>query len=113
MCLMCLSGLEKGAELIVVYHLYSMKYDHKCTVQCAVPKEDAHLPTVSDLWPAADWHEREAYDMYGVIFEGHHDHRRILCPDDWEGHPLRKDYKAPESYHDIPLTAIFPPERAS
>jgi NADH-quinone oxidoreductase subunit C len=109
-CLMCLSAVEKGPELHTVYHLYSIRHHHRFTLRCIVAKEDAVMPSVSTIWPTAEWHEREAYDMMGIQFSGHPDHRRILCADDWEGHPLRKDYKSPESFHDIPLTNIFPPD---
>jgi len=85
----------------VVYHLWSMSNAHKVAVKITVDRTNPRLPTVSDLWPAADWHEREQYDLLGVIFEGHPDLRRILCPEDWEGHPLRKDYVQPLEYHGI------------
>lgn len=111
-CLMCLSGVQRGGELQVVYHLHSMQHRHSLTLKCSVAIDDPVLPTICDVWPTADWHEREAFDMLGLQFTGHPDHRRILCPDDWEGYPLRKDYVAPESYHGIPLTAILPGEAA-
>ncbi len=104
-CLMCLSGLETAEEMLVVYHLYSMRHGHKCTLKCGGPKGDqVVVPTVCRIWPTAEWHEREAFDLFGIRFEGHPDPRRILCPDDWEGHPLRKDYVPQEKWHDIPLT---------
>jgi NADH-quinone oxidoreductase subunit C len=108
--LMCLSGVDRATELEAVYHLCSMKLHHRVTLRCAVPKDDPLIPSVCSIWTAADWHEREAWDLIGIRFEGHPDFRRILCSDDWEGHPLRKDYVMPSHYHGIPLTAQLPPE---
>ena len=99
--LMCLSGVDLGAkeeEFSVVYHLYSMQHRRTVVLKASMPKTDAHLPSVSHIWKTADWHERETYDLYGILFEGHTDLRRILLPDDWEGYPLRKDYKEPDFY---------------
>jgi NADH-quinone oxidoreductase subunit C len=109
--LMCLSGIEYESELQAVYHLHSMKYNHKATLRCATSKVDPIIPSVAHVWGIAGWHEREAYDMFGIRFEGNPDLRRILCPDDWEGHPLRKDYIPPKMYHDIPVT-ILPEEKS-
>ena len=99
--LMCLSGVDLGVKeenLEIVYHLFSMTHRHTVVLKVHLPKEDPHIPSVEDVWKTANWHEREAYDLYGITFEGHSDLRRILMPDDWEGHPLRKDYKDPEFY---------------
>jgi NADH-quinone oxidoreductase subunit C len=97
--LMCLSGMDFGKNIIgVVYHLFSMVKKHKLTVKIEVPVDNAVIPSVESVWGTANWHEREAYDMIGITFPGHPDMRRIFCPDDWEGHPLRKDYKVPEFY---------------
>ena len=98
-----ISGYDLGAgkELGVIYHLFSFRHKHWFTLRTEVPREGGHIPTVSLLWRTADWHEREAYDLFGVVFDGHPDHRRILCPDDWEGWPLRKDYVVQEYYHGI------------
>jgi NADH-quinone oxidoreductase subunit C len=114
--LMCLSGVdaldEKNAEASrfwVVYHLHSMPLRHKVTLKVELPRQDGvSLPTVSRVWTAADWSEREVFDLFGVSFEGHPDPRRILLPDDWMGYPLRKDYKDPEDYHGIKVKAEYP-----
>jgi NADH-quinone oxidoreductase subunit C len=86
----------------VVYHLIKLAststtvaqigQPERVRVLCGVPENDPAVPTVSDLWPAADWAEREVYDLFGVTFSGHPDLRRIQMPVEWEGYPLRKDY---------------------
>lgn len=97
--LMCLSGVDNGKGILgVVYHLYSMTKRHKITVKTDIPVADPAVASVASVWPGADWHEREAYDMFGMTFTGHPDHRRILLPEDYPGHPLRKDFKVPEFY---------------
>ena len=92
----------------VVYHLFSLSLRHRLTVKVKLPRwkndtpgELPEVPTVSHVWGIADWHEREAYDLVGIGFTGHPNLLRILCPDDWEGHPLRKDYAFPEEYHGV------------
>jgi NADH-quinone oxidoreductase subunit C len=97
------SGYDLGAgkNLGVIYHFFSIRHNHWFTVKTEVPREGGHIPTVAFLWRTADWHEREVYDLFGITFDGHPDHRRILCPDDWEGWPLRKDYVVQEYYHGI------------
>jgi NADH-quinone oxidoreductase subunit C len=101
--LMCLSGVDYGPaeNLGVVYHLNSLKHLHKFCLKVDVPREEPKVASVESVWRTADWHERECYDMFGIVFEGHPDLRRILCPDDWEGWPLRKDYVVEEFYHGI------------
>src|SRR3990172_3578112 len=100
--LMCLSGVdypkEKPPRMEVVYHLYSYTHLHTFVLKVHLPREDPALPTVEGTWSVANWHEREAYDMFGIVFTGHSDLRRILLPDDWEGWPLRKDWVDPEFY---------------
>ena len=97
--LMCLSGMDYGkGTLGVVYNIFSMKKKHKLNLKVEVPKDKAEVPSVALVWQTANWHEREAYDLVGVKFLDHPDLRRILMPDDWEGHPLQKDYKVPEFY---------------
>jgi NADH-quinone oxidoreductase subunit C len=98
--LMCLSGVDYGKDVIgVVYNLFSMTHRHKMTLKTEVTRTAPEVPSVTHIWPSANWHEREAFDLIGIVFKGHPDLRRILLPDDWEGHPLRKDYKVPEFYH--------------
>jgi NADH-quinone oxidoreductase subunit C len=98
-----LGGVDYKDRIEVVYVVNSMKHNHRYTLKCRLPRENPSIHTVESLWAAANWHERETYDMFGVVFEGHSDPRRILCPDDWEGYPLRKDYKFPTSYRDMPV----------
>lgn len=84
----------------VVYNLYSIKYRHRIRLRALIPEDDPSIPSVVSIWAGANWHEREAYDMYGIVFKGHPDLRRILMPEDWQGFPLRKDYplKGPEGW---------------
>lgn len=84
--------LGKKPRFEVVYNLYSIKHRHRIRLKAGVPEEDTNIDSVTSVWIGADWHEREAYDMYGINFKGHPDLRRILMPEDWEGHPQRKDY---------------------
>jgi NADH-quinone oxidoreductase subunit C len=98
--MMCLSGVDyNDGNLGVVYHLFSMVHKHKIVIKTICPKDNPHVQSVSDVWGTANWHERETYDMFGIIFDGHPDLRRILCPDDYPGFPLRKDFKVPEFYN--------------
>jgi len=99
--LMCLSGVDYKDRFAVAYHLHSLKLRHAVGLKAFLPREKPSLPTVDGVWPAANFQEREAFDLFGIVFEGSKDLRRILLPEDWEGHPLRKDYKYPESYHGI------------
>jgi NADH-quinone oxidoreductase subunit C len=99
--LMCLSGVDYKEKLAVAYHLYSMRLRHAIGVKAYLPPGTPSLPTVDDVWPTANFHEREAFDLFGIVFDGSKDLRRILLPEDWEGHPLRKDYKYPDFYHGI------------
>lgn len=76
----------------ISYQLYSMLYNRRLRLKVMWSEGDPDVPSVTELWPAANWHEREVYDMFGIPFDGHPDLRRLLMPPDWEGHPLRKDY---------------------
>ncbi len=104
--LLCLTAVDYVADnlLAVVYDLRSMRMRHEFAVKVFIDRDRPVIASVMDLWPAADWHEREAYDLMGIEFQGHADLRRILLPEDWEGHPLRKDYVFPREYHGIPGT---------
>ncbi len=97
--LACLSGVDYGENLGVVYHVRSLTKQFNCMVKVLANRQNPVVPTVSHLYGVADWFEREVFDLYGVRFEGHPDLRRIMMPDDWVGHPLRKDYQDPEEYH--------------
>jgi NADH-quinone oxidoreductase subunit C len=76
----------------VVYTLYSIRHAHRICIKALVPEDNPSIDSVVSLWSGANWHEREACDMFGIVFNGHPDLRRILMPEDWEGYPLRKDY---------------------
>ena len=100
------AGYEPHVE--VVYHLSSFTHKHRFTLKMVLPRwQDAKagqlpvVPSVTSIWPAADWHEREVFDLSGISFSGHPDLRRILLAEDWVGHPLRKDYEFPLEYHGI------------
>jgi NADH-quinone oxidoreductase subunit C len=83
---------KKEKRFEVVYHLYSIKHRHAVRIKAEVDGDEPSIDSVMPIWVGANWHEREAYDLYGIIFKGHPDLRRILLPEDWEGYPLRKDY---------------------
>lgn len=100
--LACLSGVDHKTSLGVAYHLDSIEHGHRIALKVELDREDPKVPTVSAIWPTANWHEREAYDLVGIHFEGHPNLVRILCAEDWVGHPLRKDYEFPKEYHGIP-----------
>jgi NADH-quinone oxidoreductase subunit C len=102
-CLLLLSGVDFPAEerMECVYHFLSYTHRHRLTVKVGLSRASPRVASMVSLWPAAEWHERETYDLMGIFFEGHPDLTRILLPEDWAGHPLRKDYVAPESYHGI------------
>lgn len=124
-CCHLISGVDwpdagDGGEIEVVYHLCSYtvrpepgygaraeKNDPWVALKVRVPRAQPEVPTVMDIWTGADWHERETWDLVGVRFTGRRELRRILLPDDWPGHPLRKDWEYPASYHGVP---IIPPE---
>lgn len=92
----CLSGVDYGDHLTSVIHLFSFIHKHWITLKAKCPKDNPVLPSLTSVWKAANWHERETYDLLGIIYEGHPNLRRILLPDDWKGHPLRKDYQMPD-----------------
>jgi len=111
--LRCVSGVDLHPEptIELVYDLISMQpgpggglwqNGGTIAIKVRVPRDGGHVRSVADVWPTANWHEREAFDLLGVTFDGHPDPRRILCPDDWVGHPLRKDYEFPKEYEGIP-----------
>lgn len=109
--LSCISAVDDGlaaGTFTVVYHLASIPHKFQLTLKVILPNDRRldnlpSVPSVNSVWRTAGWHEREAFDLMGVYFEGHPDLRRILLPEDWEGYPLRKDYKEAEMYHGIAI----------
>ena len=117
-CITCVDYLHTDAKkaakaewdphLELVYHLSSIRKKHTLVLKAKLPRwkddQEGQLPeieSVASVWPTADWHEREVYDLSGVRFLNHPNLRRILCPEDWVGYPLRKDYEMPLEYHGI------------
>ncbi len=102
---------EDGSETVepgtlsVYYHLHSMELNHKVTLKVSVSRDDPKVESVESIWKTADWHEREAYDMFGIIFLNHPNLERILLPYDWEegSYPLRKDFETPEFYNGMKI----------
>jgi NADH-quinone oxidoreductase subunit C len=86
------SAVDWPDRFDVVYHLTSVNRRHGVTLKVPIAKDQPSVPSVVELWSGANWHEREAYDLFGITFEGHPDLRRIMMSSDWKGHPLRKDY---------------------
>jgi len=83
---------DRGYRFEVIYNLFSMKFRHRIILKALIPEDDPTIDSVTPLWHTANWHEREVCDMFGIVFNGHPDLRRILMPEDWVGFPLRKDY---------------------
>ena len=98
-----LTGLDlpKENKIQVVYHIYSYSHHHQIVLKVDLPRENPRLSTMEGVWKVANWLEREAFDLFGIVFEGHTDLRRILLPEDWVGYPLRKDYVEQEEYDGI------------
>ncbi|MCG3127518.1 MAG: NAD(P)H-quinone oxidoreductase subunit J, chloroplastic [Phycisphaerae bacterium] len=117
--LRCISAVDHLEDklITVVYDLHAAeagapagamwKLKNEIAIRIRVERDRPHIPSVADVWRAADWHEREAFDLLGVIFDGHPDLKRILCCEDWVGHPLRKDYEFPLEYHGIPAVTEY------
>ena len=91
----------KEEKIQVVYHLFSYTHNHQIVLKVDLPRDNPKVATVEEVWKVANWFEREVYDLFGVIFEGHSDLRRIMLPEDWTGYPLRKDYVEQEEYDGI------------
>ena len=102
--LSCVTGIDNGVAagtMEVAYNLYSIPFNHHLMIKVVVSRENPEVDSVAQIWKTANWLEREVFDMYGIRFKNHPDLRRILMPADWEGYPLRKDYKHQEYYRNI------------
>lgn len=112
--LQVISGCDYPDRIEVSYILASFHKNNEVIVKVKLPKDSSdsipEIDSITSLWSAANFQERECFDMIGVRFKGHPDHRRILCPDDWEGHPLRKDYKVQEKYRHM---VVDPPNKTN
>jgi NADH-quinone oxidoreductase subunit D len=114
-----ITAIDRVDTIEVVYHLAALTHRHGAVLRVRLPREAPEVASLAGIWPTANWHEREQYDLLGVRFQGHPDLRRLFMPKDWVGHPLRKDYVRPDEYHGIPtsrdaarqrrVTAVAPP----
>ncbi len=105
-----ISGVDWPEESLidVVYHLASYRYHNVCALKVRLQRDNPDVPTVEGVWRAANWFEREIYDLFGVRFRGHSNLKRLLLPDDWVGHPLRKDYQEEPEYRGMKTTREDP-----
>lgn len=104
--LTCITGVDNGPEantMEVIYHLYSIPFHQSLMLKVIVSRENPEVETLTTIWKSANWLEREVFDMFGIVFKNHPDLRRILMPADWDGNPLRKDYKHQETYRGIKI----------
>lgn len=102
--LSCITGIDNGVEantMECMYTLYSIPFNCQLMLKVVLPRQNPEVDSVSHIWKSANWLEREIFDMYGIQFKNHPDLRRILLPSDWEGYPLRKDYKQQEYYRGV------------
>ncbi len=113
--LRALTGTDRPEQEVieVVAHLFSYRLRHPFVLKTRAQRTQPVLDSISAVWPAAEWYEREIFDLLGVDFRGHRDLRRIMMPDDWPGHPLRKDYQQPDDYHGIPTSRPRAEEQAN
>jgi NADH-quinone oxidoreductase subunit C len=102
--LSCVTGIDNGVAantMEVAYNLYSIPYNIHLMLKVILSRENPEIDSITSIWKTANWHEREIFDMFGINFKNHPDLRRILMPADWEGHPLKKDFKHQEYYRNI------------
>jgi NADH-quinone oxidoreductase subunit C len=102
--LSCVTGIDNGPDtgtIEIAYNLYSIPMDHHLMIKVSLSRSNPEIESVCSIWRTANWHEREVFDLYGVQFLNHPDLRRILLPADWEGHPMRKDYKHQDYYRNV------------
>ena len=104
--LLCITGVDMLNEdkLLSVYHLFSYQHRHTFVMKVSVPRDAPIIPSVASLWKTANWQEREQYDLLGIQYQGHPELKRLLLPDDWVGHPLRKDYVEEDQYRTMSTT---------
>jgi NADH-quinone oxidoreductase subunit C len=102
-CITAIDNYPKEPTFELVYSIYSIPNQLSLNLYVIISREKPHINSVSKIWKSANWLEREIYDLFGIYFENHPDLRRILLPHDWEGYPLRKDYKPQDRYHGIAI----------